>query len=133
MRVNGNASIKNIVLGGYISPQGTLETGYPIDLQGKLKAKFDIIDKYNEHYRKAAEIKYITYLQSITMDGANTYQHKEFLRLPGDISTQAKEEGEDIPLEKVLSSSSNITLLIGLTTTTLFAIWLLRRFNLISI
>jgi hypothetical protein len=133
MKVNGNASIKNIVLGGYITPQGTLETGYPVDLQGKLKAKFDFIDQYNEHYRKAAEIKYITYLQSITMDGVNTYQHKEFLTLPGDISTQAKEEGEDIPLEKVLSSSSNITLLIGLTTTTLFAIWLLRRINLISI
>lgn len=116
-----------------ITPQGTLETGDPIDLQGKIKAKFDFIDQYNEHYRKAAEIKYITYLQSITMDDGSTYQHKEFLRQLGDISTQAKEEGKVIPLEKVLSSSSNIIVLIGLTTITLIAIWLLRKMHILTL
>jgi hypothetical protein len=133
MKVNGNASIKNSVFNGYISLEGKLQTGYPIDLQGKLKAKFDFIDYYNKHYREGAEIKYITYLQSLTMDRGNIYQPKEFLRLPGDISTQAKEEGKDIPLEKVLSSSTNIFVLIGLTTITLFAIWLLRRMHVLTI
>lgn len=129
IKVNGNASIKNSVFYGYISQQGKLETGEPIDLQGKLNAKFDFIDHYNQPYRNGTEISYITYLQSLTMDRGNSYQPKEFLRLPGDISTQAKEEGLDIPLEKVLSSSSNIIVLIGLTTITLIAIWLLRRMH----
>ena len=46
-----------------------LETGYPLNFQGKLKTKLDFVDRYNEPYRNATEIKYITYLQSITMDG----------------------------------------------------------------
>jgi hypothetical protein len=67
------------------------------------------------------------------MDRGNIYQPKEFLKLPGDISTQAREEGKDIPLQKVLSSSTNIIVLIGLTTITVIAIWLLRRMHVLTL
>jgi len=127
LEVNGNASIKKSVFQGYIATRGDLESGAPLDLQGKLRAKFDFIDHYIEPYRNGTRISYITYLQSITMEG-NIDQYKEPLRLPGDISAEAKEEGKGIPLEKVLNSSSNILILIASATITL-GILLLRRIH----
>lgn len=125
LEVIGNASIKKSVFHGYITTRGALESGTPLDLHGKMRVKFDFVDHYNEPYHNGTRISYITYLKSIMMDGKND-QHKELLKLAGDISSEAKEEGKGIPLEKVLSSSSNILALICLTAITI-GILLLRK------
>jgi hypothetical protein len=50
----------------------------------------------------------------------------------GDIKS-SEEKRKRVPLEKVLSSSSNIIVLIGLTIITLIAIWLLRKLHILTL
>lgn len=103
---------------------GNLLVGDAFDYQGKLKMTFDFIDHYNKPYRGGTSTQYITYLQSFYMDG-NIEQHEELLKLPGDVPSNTKEK-EDIPLEKIFSSSINIITLIVLSTATIIGVLLIR-------
>ena len=98
----------------------------PLDFSGQLKAKFDIVNHYNEeHFRSGIRSDYITYLQSVSLDGK--IKNDRELKMPGDISTNAKSRGLDIPLIKIFNSSSNILVLIVFTSITLIASLLLWR------
>jgi len=103
----------------------------PLDFTGQLKAKFDIVNHYNEkHFRSGIRSDYITYLQSVSLDGK--IKRDIELKMPGDISTNAKSRGLDIPFIKIFSSSSNILILIIFTSITLIVSQLLwRKKNLI--
>jgi hypothetical protein len=102
----------------------------PLDFSGQLKAKFDIVNDYNEkHFRSGIRSDYITYLQSVSIDGK--IKRDVELKVPGDISTNAKSRGLDIPFIKIFNSSSNILILIIFTSIALIASQLLwRRKNL---
>jgi len=90
----------------------------PLDFSGQLKAKFDIADHFNEkHFRSGIRSDYITYLQSVSLDGK--IKRDTELKMPGEISTIAKIRGLDIPYMKILNSSNNIFILVIFTSITL--------------
>jgi len=124
MTVNGSVNIKNANFDGYLNLRGALEKGPPLNFEGKLETKFDFVDHYNEPYYDGTKNQYITYLQSLALNGS-TEQHEDSFKLPGDISSKAK---EGIPLTNILSSSTNIITLIVLSTVTAVGVWIIRKF-----
>jgi len=124
MTVNGSVNIKNANFNGYLNARGALDKGPPLNFEGKLETKFDFVDHYNEPYYEGTKTQYITYLQSLVLNGS-TEQYEDSFKLPGDISYKAK---EGIPLTKILSSSTNIITLIVLSTVTAVGVWLIRKF-----
>ena len=62
------------------------------------------------------------------MDGSID-QPKELFKLPGDIPSKAKEQGKDIPLKNIMSSSTNILILTASIIIAIIVNWLLRRMN----
>lgn len=123
IKVNGHVYIKNGYLDGFLTPRGKLDIGTPVDLQGKLGAKIGFIDNFIQPYHNATKTQYITYLQSLAMDG-RLYQDKQDLNLPGDIYFKAKER---VPLLSILGSPINIIVLSGLTVTAIVAGKFLRN------
>ena len=103
-----------------------INTYAPLDFSGQLKAKFDIVNDYNEkHFRSGIRSDYITYFQNVSLDGK--IKRDLELKMPGDISVNAKSRGLDIPLIKIFNSSSNILILIIFSTITLIVSLLLWR------
>jgi hypothetical protein len=125
MKVDGHISIKRTYFDGFINARGGLSTGVPLDLQGHLETRFDLVDNFEQPYRNATRSTYVTYLQSLAMDGSFK-EDKEQVKLPGDIYFKAKETGQNIPLKKILNSPSNIItliILISITVTVSTFIW----------
>jgi len=129
MEVYGHLYNNGANLYGNIASNGKLIKANAVDLEGKLEANFDFVDSYNEPYLNGSRTHYITYLQSLTLDGT-LHEDKEHLKLPGDMHYKAKEAGQVIPLETVLSSSSNILVLITLSIIAIIAIWLINKLHL---
>jgi hypothetical protein len=123
--VHGNTSISNANFNGYLTGGGALDRGMELNVQGTLKAKFDFVDHYHEHSNDATNIKYISYLDAVEIDGV-TYPKQELLKLPGDISSSATKNGEDIPLMDIISSTLNIVTLLALILITVMVMWLTR-------
>ena len=109
----GNTSIRNANFEGYLLGSGRLDDGTELDIQGKIKTKFSLIDHYNEHYRDSTRTKFISYLEDTTMDGI-IQQNQESFKLPGDIPSLAIKQGKDLPWIRILSSSVNIFTLMAL-------------------
>ena len=129
--VQGNTSINNANFNGYLTGTGALDGGMELNVKGALKAKFDFVDHYQEHSNDVTNIKYISYLDTIEMDGV-TYPKQESLKLPGDISSSAAKNGQDIPLTKITTSTINIVTLIVLILIALIVIWFTRFSNTIK-
>ncbi|HKX20366.1 MAG TPA: hypothetical protein VJM74_01710, partial [Nitrososphaeraceae archaeon] len=120
MKVDGHIIIKNTYLDGFVNERGGLNSGVPLDLVGHLKTKFDLVDKFYQPYRNSTRTTSITYLQNLDMDG-NFGNNKHRLNLPGDIYFVAEERGQVIPLNKILTSSANIILVLVLISTAVVA------------
>lgn len=69
MIINGQTNIKNANFYGYLNGRGGLDKGSTLNFQGKLQTKFDFVDHYNEPYREGISTSYITYLQSVMING----------------------------------------------------------------
>jgi len=104
LSVNGHVYIDNAYLSSHLTVRGKLHLGAPLDLQGRLTTNFAFVDNFYQPYHNATKIQYITYLQSLTMDGKLGHD-KVDLRLPGDIYYKSKQE---VPLVKIFSSTINI-------------------------
>jgi hypothetical protein len=120
IEVTGNISFKRTNI--HAEP---IDRYAPLDFSGQLKAKFDIVNHYNEHSRNGIKSDYITYLQSVSIDGK--IKRDIELKIPGDISKNAKTQGLYIPFIKIFNSSSNILILIIFTSITLIVSQLLWR------
>jgi hypothetical protein len=130
MKVDGHILNKHTYLYGFVNERGRLHMGVALDLQGHLETKFDLVDKFDQHYRNATRTTYITYLQALAMNGTFD-EDKDRLNLPGDIYFKAKERGQEIPLEKILSSPGNIiTLMILIPIIIITSIFIWRKKNL---
>lgn len=121
--LNGNASFKGTNF------YGGLPTRNPaLDIAGQVKAQIDFVDHYKDAYGNGTRSQYITYLKSITIDGET--KEDNVIKVPGDIPSSAKERGLSIPLYNILSSSTNILILITSIMITLIVGWLLRRLRI---
>jgi hypothetical protein len=105
------------------------ESNYPsLEISGNATARFDFVDDFKEPYRKGTRTQYIGYLESIDIDGKRKQTMQE-LKLPGDISSDVRKRGLDVPLYSIIATSNNITLIvttiIGIAVTT----WLIRKMN----
>jgi hypothetical protein len=119
IKVYGNSSFKKAIY-NFFRFEGTINGGSPLDIDGQLEAKLDSVDNYDRPIGNGTGTRtdYITYLQSITMNGKiNEYRESPF-KLPGDISYEAKQKGILVPLEDILLSYYNIILLITIATAT---------------
>jgi hypothetical protein len=123
--VDGHTIIKNSYFDGYLTGSGALDDGVNLDFQGKFKTRFAFTDQFNEHYRSGTRGSYISYLDGVDMVGYMN-QKVSVLKLPGDIPPSAIKHGYDLPLMKILTSSTNIITLVILIIATLSAIWVLR-------
>jgi hypothetical protein len=93
--------------------------------EGDIVIKLDHVDDYNKPYRNGTKTQFITYLKNdvqITNDNRSKIpadnQHSLFTSIiskrPGDISEYSKEQGIEVPLRKVLSSTPNIMVSIAI-------------------
>jgi hypothetical protein len=100
----------------------------PLNVSGQVKAKFDLIDDFKEPFRNGTKIQYLSYLGSLSVDGKRS-QFKQGLELPGDISSDIKKRGLDVPLISILSTSTNFIAITAIFVATITAIWLIRRMH----
>lgn len=84
-----------------------MNTDNPFNMEGQLKAKFDFIDHYHLPGINDTRINYISYLQDIMTNG-NIHKYQTLVKIPGDVPYK----GDEIPWKNILSSESNIMLLI---------------------
>jgi len=119
--VNGNISFDKTNFYGQ-----EIDDYIPLDVSGSAKVKFDFIDDFREPYRKGTKIQYLSYLGSLSVDGKRNQSKQEFI-LPGDISSDVKKRGLDVPLNNILSSPTNIIVLIAISIATISLTWLIRR------
>jgi hypothetical protein len=101
----------------------------PLNISGQVKAKFDMIDDFKEPFRNGIKVQYLSYLRSLYYDG-KTNQLKQEFELPGDIPSDIKERGFDVPLISILSTPSNFIIVAGITIATIAVIWLLRKMKI---
>jgi len=128
IKVNGHAYIKKAYLEGFLTGRGGLDIGYPVDLQGQLVANFGFVDNFNQPYHNATKTQYITYLQSLTMDGRLDHdKEEEDVKIPGDIYFKAREK---VPLMRILGSPINIIVILSLIGTVIVVSKFLRKKNL---
>ena len=126
--VDGHTSIKNSYFDGYLTGSGALNDGVNLDFQGKFKTRFAFTDQFNEHYRSGIRSNYISYLDGVEMIGS-TGQKTDALKLPGDVSSIAIKNGDDLPLMKILTSSASVITFASLILATISAIWISKRFK----
>ena len=107
LKVNGHVYAEKAYLDGYLTAAGNLNEGTPVDLEGQLAASFSFVDNFDEPYHNVTKTHYITYLQSLTMEG-RLNQDKD-PKLPGDIYFKSTEK---LPLMKILGSPINIVVLL---------------------
>jgi hypothetical protein len=107
LKVNGHVYIKKAYLHGHLTGPGKLDDGTPLDLQGQLAASFASVENFDQPYHNVTKTQYITYLQSLAMDG-KLNQDEEDLKLPGDIYFKSTEK---LPLITILGSPINIVIL----------------------
>jgi hypothetical protein len=101
----------------------------PLNVSGQVKAKFDMIDDFKDPFRNGTKIQYLSYLGSLSFDG-KTNQLKQEFELPGDISSDIKKRGLDVPLISILSTPINFIIVAGITISTITVIWLLRKMKI---
>jgi hypothetical protein len=101
-------------------------TNPPLDVSGHAMIRFDFTDDFKEPYRKGTRIQHLSYLGSITIDGERK-QPIQDLKVPGDISSDIRKRGLDVPLHSILGSSSNISLILAVSVGTIVLTWLVRR------
>jgi hypothetical protein len=103
------------------------ESNYlPLDISGNATARFDFIDDFNEPYRKGTRTQHISYLESLDSDGKRK-QTKQEIKLPGDISSDVRKRGLDVPIQSIIFSSSNIALIVTTIIGTALTTWLIRK------
>lgn len=97
-----------------------------LDFTGRLKIKFNFMDQYNERYHDGIRTQDITYIDLINGDGKVTGSKSE-IKLPGDISTSAKQQGLIIPIFDIFTSSANIATLSSISALAILLSWLRRK------
>jgi hypothetical protein len=117
MSVDGSIRIKHAYLSEFINERGRLDLGPPVDFRGNLETKLELVDNFNQPYRNTTSSTSVTYLQTPVVDGTFS-QDSDDPKLPGDIHFGAKQRGQEIPLEKIITSPSNIITVISLITVT---------------
>ena len=112
LKVNGHTQIEKAYLDGYLTSSDELDEGGQVDLEGQLAASIAFVDKFDEPYYDVTKTRYITYLQSLAMDG-KLNQDVEALKLPGDIYYKSTQK---LPLVEILASPINIVVLLVIIT-----------------
>ena len=102
---------------------------FPLNLSGHAEARFDFIDDFKESNGTRTRIQYLGNLRSLTLDG-KIKQVNPIFKLPGDIPSDLKKRGLDVPLISILGSLSNIALVIAISIGTIILIWFIRRVQL---
>jgi hypothetical protein len=108
IRVNGSTQFTNI-----ISEDLTTSSSKPAQVNGSLMLKFNHLDRYYENSRSEIETKYVTYLNDIDIQSPKLA--KLDIKIPGDISQSAKEQGVKMPWKKALLSDAGIILILGIS------------------
>ena len=98
-------------------------------ISGHAEARFDFIDDFKESNGTRTKIQYLGNLRSLTLDG-KIKQANPIFKLPGDIPSDLKKRGLDVPLISILGSLSNIALVIAISIGTIILIWFIRRAQL---
>jgi hypothetical protein len=68
--------------------------GTEIEVIGNLSFKFDHVDHYSSSHMKGTTLMYISYLKSLKLERSSVVvQDTESFKIPGDLSSLAKERG----------------------------------------
>ena len=97
----------------------------PLNVNGKVKITFDLIDEFKSDFRDGIKIDYLSYIGSLDVDG-KVNRIKQQLDLPGQISTDIEKRGLGVPIISILGSSLNFIVLIAITLASIIAILLHR-------
>ena len=120
VNIHGNASFNEFYSNDPNDPTQSWANGDILKLQGNLITEFDHVDNYNN----ASGTQYVTYLKQVHMDGYTNIGH-EGLRIPGDISTYAKENGIELPWKEIMFSTVNAKVLATIVIATIACILIL--------
>jgi hypothetical protein len=101
----------------------------PLNVNGKVKAKFDFVEDYKDTFRDGTKIGYLTYIDSLKIEGQRN-QTKLQLELPGYISDDIERRGMGVPMSSILTNVVNLAIIIVISIATIVAILFRRRMNL---
>ncbi len=100
----------------------------PLNVSGMVKTKFSLIEDFKEPLRHGTKIKYLTYLDALSIDGKRNQVHRA-IQIPRDISPEIKKRGLDVPLLSILTTTTNYIILAVLVCTTIAVTLYLRRIH----
>jgi hypothetical protein len=124
LKVNGNALFDKTNFYGQ-----EIDDYIPINVNGKVEAKFNFVEDYKDTFREGTKIGYLTYLDSLNIEGQRN-QTKLQLELPGHISDDIERRGMGVPLSSILTNVVNLAIIIVISMATIIAILFRRRMNL---
>jgi hypothetical protein len=112
IKIDGQAIINDTYFDGFLNFRGGLDVGVPLNLRGHFETKFELVDNFEQPYRNTTKTKNVIYVQMPAMNGTSQ-EAIDQPKLPGDIHYKANEKGQDIPLQEILTSPSNIVAIIS--------------------
>ena len=102
----------------------------PLNVSGLVKIKFDLIEDFKEPLRHGTKMQYLTYIDALSIDGKRNQANRQ-VEIPGDISTEIKERGLDVPLYSILTSSGNYIALAATVSAVILVTFFLRRMHVL--
>ncbi len=97
----------------------------PLELtEANVDMNLGYVDNYDKSYENKLTTDYTTYLGALQINQLSGTSDTTKLRLPGDISDVAKQNGIQVPWEKAIGSNASIILLSALFAVSLIGIFL---------
>ena len=124
----GNVSFDSLFQGQYDFDVSKGIGGNPLELtDANLEMSFGYVDSYDESSGNKHTTDYLTYIRTLQFDQSSGSSDMVSLKIPGDISDRAKDEGVLVPWRKAMASNTNLILLSSLIAGMLLGIYLLRH------
>ena len=102
--------------------------GNPLELTDtNMEMNLGYVDDYDKSSRNKHTTEYLTYIRTLQFDQPSAGLHTVNLKIPGDISDKAKQDGILVPWKKAMASNANLILLSGLIGSFFLGIFLLRH------
>jgi hypothetical protein len=125
---HGNVSFESLFQGQYDFDVTKGIEGNPLELtDANMEMSLGYVDEYDKSSRNKHTTDYLTYIRTLQFDQPSAGLHKVNLKIPGDISDKAKQDGILVPWKKAMASNANLILLSGLIGSFFLGIFLLRH------
>jgi hypothetical protein len=122
----GNVTFESLFQGQYDFDVSKGIEGNPLELTGaNMNMSLGYVDDYDKSSKNRHTTDYLTYIKTLQFNQPAGSSDTVELKIPGDISDEAKEKGIVVPWKKAMVSNANMVLLSVLAGGLLLGIYLL--------